>query len=79
MAHLKQALSSFCTLFIAFFNFNFSGRGTYEDPFNGLFILRTQVLVPTLPTKPLTLVEVQIWVKPCNRHFKVDSFPKLAV
>ena len=35
MAHLKQALSPFCKLIIAFFNYNFSGRGTYEDPFDG--------------------------------------------
>jgi hypothetical protein len=35
MAHLKHSLSSFCTLIIAFFNFNFSGRATYDDPFKG--------------------------------------------
>jgi hypothetical protein len=35
MAHLKHLLSAFCTLIIAFFNFNLSGRGTYDEPFNG--------------------------------------------
>ena len=53
MAHLKQALSEFLTFTIAFFNCNFSGRGMYEDPFNGWYL-------PTCKSRVSTFLKTHI-------------------